>query len=100
MKKIKTRQFLKAFYTSLGISAVFLLWMAAFGCRLAMDHFDGVTVGVFAFLALAAISFLAFSFVPYFHGDKRWFAIPSLLTVVFFTGTAMLWQVPIAGMGV
>lgn len=100
MKKIKTRQFLKALYTSLGISAAFLLWMAAFGCRLAVDYFDGVTIGVFAFLAVAAISFLAFAFLPYFHGDKRWFAIPSLLTVVFFTGTAMLWQVPLAGMGV
>lgn len=100
MKKIKTRQFFKTLYTVLGVGAAFLLWMAVFGCRLAVDHFNGVTIGVFAFLAVAAISFLAFAFLPYFHGDKRWYAIPSLLTVVFFTGTAMLWQVPVGGVGI
>ena len=97
MKKIRTRQFFKTLYTVLGISAAFLLWMAVFGCRLAIDHFSGVTAGVFAFLGVAAISLLAFAFVPYFRGDKRWYAIPSLLTAVFFAGTAMLWQVPVTG---
>ena len=52
---------------------------------------------VFSVLAAAVISFLAFVFVPFFKGDKRWFAIPALLTAVFFVGTAMLWQVPITG---
>ncbi len=100
MKKIKTRRFFKAFYTSLGLSAAFLLWMVLFGRGLAAEHFDGVTGGVFALLALAAGSFLAFSFLPYFHGDKRWFAIPSVLTVAFFAGAAILWQVPVASLGV
>lgn len=98
MKKIKTRQFLKALYTSLGVSAAFLLWLLIFGRSLAANHFEGVSGIVFTFLAVAAISFLAFCFLPYFKGDRRWFAIPSLLTVVFFMGTAILWQVPTYGM--
>ncbi len=100
MKKIKTRQFFKAFYTSLGLCAAFLLWMMIFGRGVAAEHFDGVTVGVFAVLVLATVTFLAFSFLPYFRGDRRWFAIPSVLTVAFFIGTAILWQVPTAGVGV
>ncbi len=98
MKKIRTRQFLKTLYTSLGISAAFLLWLMIFGRDLAANHFKSVTGIVFVFLAVAAISFLAFCFLPYFKGDRRWFAIPSLLTVVFFMGTAILWQVPSYGM--
>lgn len=98
MKKIKTRQFLKALYTSLGISAAFLLWLAVFGKSLSPDHFGGITACVFVFLAVAAVSFLAFCFLPYFKGDRRWFAIPSLLTVAFFMGTAILWQIPTYGM--
>ncbi len=100
MKKIKTRQFLKAFYTSLGLSGSFLLWLLIFGQGLAVEHFTGVTIGVFAMLVLATVSFLSFSFLPYFHGDKRWFAIPSLLTVTFFIGTAILWRVPMTGVGI
>ncbi len=94
MKKIKTRRFFKVFYTSLGLCAAFLAWLLLFGQQLAAEHFGSVTVGVFALLALAAGSLLAFCFFPYFRGDKRWFAIPSLLTVAFFAGTAILWQVP------
>ena len=69
MKKIRTEQFFKTSYTSMGIGAAFL----------------------------AALSFLIFSFLPYFHGDRRWFAIPTLLTAVFVLGTAMLWQFPAGG---
>ncbi len=94
MKKIKTRRFFKALYTSLGICAAFLAWLLLFGQQLATDHFEGVTVSVFALLVLATVSFLVFCFFPYFRGDKRWFAIPSLLTAAFFVGTAILWQVP------
>ncbi|MBQ8415841.1 MAG: hypothetical protein IJX13_02915 [Clostridia bacterium] len=97
MKKIRTRQFLKALYTSLGVCAAFLFWMLVFGKGIAQDNFQSIAGCVFAFLALAAITFLAVCFVPYFKGDKRWFAIPSLLTAVFFMGTAMLWQVPLGG---
>lgn len=100
MKKIKTRRFLKAFYFSLGVSGVFLLWMLAFGRSLAVQYFDSVAYCVFAILAVAALSFVAFCFVPYFRGDKRWFAIPTVLTAAFVAGTAILWQVPTGGMAV
>jgi hypothetical protein len=100
MKKIKTRQFLKALYISLGVSGAFLLWMLAFGKGIAEQHFDSVTYCVFALLAIAALTFVTFCFVPYFRGDKRWFAIPSVLTVAFVIGTSILWQVPTGGMAV
>ena len=100
MKKIKTRQFLKALYLSLSVSGAFLLWMLAFGQGLAARYFDSVTYGVFALLAVAALTFVTFCFVPYFRGDRRWFAIPSVLTVAFVVGTAILWQVPTGGMAV
>jgi len=97
MKRIRTKRFLWSLYVSLGLSALFLGWLLFFGRELAVECFDGVTVGLFGVIALAMLSFVAFCFVPYFRGDKRWFAIPSLLTVVFFIGTALLWQVPIGG---
>ena len=97
MKKIRTRQFFKTLYTSMGIGATFLLFMLIFGRGIAAQNFDVLIGCVFAILGLAAISFLVFSFLPYFHGDRRWFAIPSLLTVVFMMGTAMLWQFPAGG---
>lgn len=97
MKKIKTRVFFKSLYMSLGVSAIFLLWLAVFGRNLAIEHFEGITSIVFVFLAVAAVSFLTFCFLPYFKGDRRWFVIPSLLMAVFFIGTAVLWQVPVNG---
>lgn len=100
MKKIKTRQFLKALYVSLGFCAAFLLWMMIFGKGIATQYFDGVTYFVFSILAIALLSFVVFCFVPYFRGDKRWLAIPSILTVAFVMGTAILWQVPTIGMAV
>ena len=97
MKKIRTIRFFKAFYTSAAFSAAFLLWLTVFGRGIAVNNFDSMMSVVFAVLALAACSFLVFCFTPYFQGDKRWFAIPSMLTVVFFIGTAILWQVPVGG---
>ena len=97
MKKIRTRQFFKTLYTSMGIGGAFLLFLLIFGRNIAAQNFDVLTACVFSILGLAALSFLVFSFLPYFHGDRRWFAIPSLFTVVFMLSTAMLWQVPVGG---
>ena len=97
MKKIKTRQFYKTLYTSMGISAAFLLFVLIFGRSIAAQNFDVLIGCVFAILGVAALSFLAFCFLPYFQGDRRWFAIPSLLTVAFMAGTALLWQFPAGG---
>ena len=52
---------------------------------------------VFAVMALATVSFLLFSFLPYFHGDKRWYTISALLTAVFFISAVMVWQVSPTG---
>lgn len=100
MKKIRTKRFLCSLYAAIGLSVLFLGWLLLFGRELAAEYFDGVTGCLFAVMALATLCFVVFCFVPYFHGDRRWFAIPSLLTVVFFIGTAVLWQVPLGGMGV
>ena len=83
MKKIRTKQFFKTLYTSMGIGAAFLLFILIFGRSIAAQNFDVLIGCAFAVLGLAAVSFLAFCFLPYFHGDRRWFAIPSLLTAVF-----------------
>ncbi len=100
MKKIRTRRFLKAFCGVLGFSAVYLLWMFLFGTELAAQYFDGILGCLCAVFGGAALSFVAFCFVPYFHGDKRWFTIPVLLTLVFFVGSSMLWQGTVGGMAV
>ena len=97
MKKIRTRQFFKTLYTSMGIGAAFLLFLLIFGRSIAEANFDVLIGCVFTVLGLAAVSFLVFCFLPYFQGDRRWFAIPTLLTAVFMVGTAMLWQLPMGG---
>ena len=71
--------------------------MIIFGRNIAAHNFDVLLGCVFAILGLATLSFLVVCFLPYFHGDRRWFAIPTLLTGVFMIGTAMLWQFPIGG---
>ena len=81
----------------MGIGGAFLLFMLIFGRSIAAQNFDVLIGCVFTILCLAAVSFLVFCFLPYFHGDRRWFAIPSLLTAVFMVGTAMMWQFPIGG---
>ena len=97
MKKIRTEQFFKTLYTSMGIGAAFLLFILIFGRSIAAQNIDILIGCVFTVLGLAALSFLVFCFLPYFHGDRRWFAIPTLLTAVFVLGTAMLWQFPAGG---
>lgn len=97
MKKIRTKQFFKALYTSMGVGAAFLLFILIFGRSIAAQNFDVLMGCVFAILGIATVCFLVFSFLPYFRGDRRWFAIPTLLTTVFVLGTAMLWQLPAGG---
>lgn len=80
---------------ALGFSALFLAWLLLFGRGIACSHFEEISYCVFSVIVIAAASFLAFCFIPYFQGDKRWFAIPALLTVVFLAGTVVLWQTPL-----
>ena len=97
MQKRRTHHFKLTLLISLGISTVFLLLLAAFGARLCALSFHAVADSIFVFLVTAAASFLIFSFLPYFRGDKRWYSISALLTVVFFCGVAILWQFPVSG---
>ena len=92
MKKIRTRQFFKTLYTSMGIGGAFLLFMLIFGRSIAANNFDVLLGCVFAVLGLAALSFLVFCFVPYFRGDNRWYSVSSILTLAFCIGSAVLWQ--------
>ena len=97
MKRRRTRCFKITLAIAGGASALFLILFATFGKTLAATHFQGVADAVFSVLVMAAVSFLAFNFLPYFHGDKRWYSISALLTAVFFTGTVMLWSAPLTG---
>ncbi|MBQ9760024.1 MAG: hypothetical protein IJW16_01615 [Clostridia bacterium] len=92
MKKIRTRNFFRTLKIVGGLSAIFLLWLIVLGKKLATEHFDGLTMGVFAIFGIAAASFLLFSFMPYFKGDRRWYSISAMLTSVFFIGLVVLWN--------
>lgn len=92
MKKIRTRNFFRTLKIVSSFSVCFLLWMLILGGKLATEHFDNITMSVFAVLALAAISFLIFSFMPYFRGDRRWYSISAILTSVFFVSLVIVWN--------
>ena len=95
MQRIRTRRFQIALCVALGFSALLLFVISIFGKQLAPQYFSFLTGIVFFVLVLAAASFLAICFAPYFHGDKRWFAIPALLTLLFFISMTLLWQLPL-----
>lgn len=97
MKKIRTRNFFLTLKIASAFSACFLLWMLILGRKLAVNHFEPITTSVFFVFGIAAASFLTFCFVPYFKGDRRWFAIPAMLTSVFFLSLVVLWNIPMPG---
>lgn len=92
MKTLRTRYFKITLFTVLGLSALFLGFLLLFGRRLAVSNLSGVASPLLAVFALATASFLAFCFLPYFHGDRRWYVISGVLTLVFCFGAALLWQ--------
>ena len=95
MQKRRTQHFKITLWTATALSALFLLWFALFGTKLAVSNMKSVLDAVIAVMGLATGSFLAFSFLPYFRGDKRWYSISALLVAVFFVGAMMLWRVPV-----
>ena len=95
MKKIRSRRFRITLRTVLGGSVLFLLWLSIWGTKIARTHFQSVSDCVLCVFALAAASFVAFCFLPYFKGDRRWFSISGVLTCVFFIGAMMLWNLPV-----
>ena len=96
MQQRRTQHFKITFFSVSTASTLFLAWLAMFGMKIAATHFQGVLDAVFAVMMLATASFLAFSFLPYFHGDRRWYSISALLTAVFFAGAVMLWSAPLS----
>ena len=95
MKKIRSRRFHITLRTVLGASALFLAWLGIWGQRMAEKHPERIIDCGMVVFGLAAASFLAFCFLPYFKGDRRWFSISGLLTVVFFVGATMVWNAPV-----
>ena len=79
-------------------SGLLLLVLATLGSSFTIDSIDVLINCIFIVFGLAAASFLLFSFVPYFRGDKRWYSISALLTLAFFVGTAIIWKLPGGGM--
>lgn len=100
MKKKRTRRFRFTLRLVMGFSALFLFLLTVFGKQLAPQYFSLLTGSVFFVFVMAVSSFLAICFAPYFRGDKRWFAIPALLTALFFAGTVLLWRLPLPAGGV
>ena len=95
MIRRRTRYFKITLLSSLCFCAVFLATLALFGSYLADAHFQSMADSVFVLMVLAAGSFLLFSFTPYFRGDKRWYSISALFTVVFFMGAVIVCQLPV-----
>lgn len=95
MQKIRTRRFRAALWVVSGFSALWLFVITVFGKQLSPQYFSFLAAVVFVVFALAAASFLAICFAPYFHGDRRWFTIPALLTGLFFVSIVLLWQLPL-----
>ena len=93
MKTLRTRHFHIALSCSFAFSVLFLGWLMLFGVKMAGTHLLGLSEAMLSLFALAAGSFVAFCFVPYFKGDRRWYSISTLLTVAFCIGSAVLWNV-------
>ncbi len=92
MKKLRTRHFHIALYASALLSGLFLGWFLLFGKKLVHTHFQGLSDALLVLFGMAAASFLVFCFVPYFHGDRRWYSVTTILTLAFCIGSAMLWN--------
>ena len=97
MQKRRTHHFKLTLAISALSSGLVIALLALFGKQLSQGSLNLATNCIFAVLVLAAASFLIFSFFPYFRGDKRWYSISALLTVAFFAGAAILWQLPLYG---
>ena len=97
MKRKRTRYFRRAMKIVCGFGGVFLLFLLTIGKQIAKAHFDGMAALTFSVLALSALLLLAFIYLPFFKGDRRWYAIPGVLVTTFVFGAAILWRVPVGG---
>lgn len=92
MKKLRTRHFYITLYSSLALSGLFLGWFLLFGKHLAATNLSGMSDALMVLFGFAALSFLIFCFVPYFHGDRRWYSVSTIWTLAFCIGSAILWN--------
>ena len=97
MQKRRTQHFKVTLFLAVLASCLVLSVMAIFGSA-SPDAFRPLASCIFIVFGMAGISFLVFSFVPYFRGDSRWYSISALLTLAFLIGVGMLWQNPGMGM--
>lgn len=97
MKKRRTQHFKVTLFLAVLASCLVLSVLAIFGNG-STDVLEHLINCIFIVLGMAGVSFLVFSFVPYFHGDSRWYSISALLTLAFLIGVGMLWQNPGMGM--
>ena len=98
MQKRRTQHFKMTLAIAVATSCLLLFVLAISGKYFTSGSLGFLVNCIFAVLGLAATSFLVFSFVPYFRGDRRWYSISALLTLAFFIGAGMIWQSPGAGM--
>ena len=97
MQKRRTQHFKVTLFLAVLASCLVIAALAFFG-NASSDVLGYLVNCIFVVLGMAGISFLVFSFVPYFRGDSRWYSISALLTVAFFIGAGMLLQNPGMGM--
>lgn len=97
MKRKRTRYFHHSMKIACAISGAFLFFLLTVGKEIAKTHFSSMAAVTFSILALSALCLFVFLSLPFFKGDRRWYAIPGLFTVVFFCGAAILWGVPVGG---
>ena len=98
MKRKRTRYFRQAVKIVCAAGGIFLLFLLTFGKEIAKTHFSGMAALTFSLIAISAVSLFAFIYLPFFKGDRRWYAIPGILTAVFFAGASILWRVPVGGL--
>ena len=95
MKLKRTRYFHHSIKIVCALGGAFLFFLLTAGKEIAKTHFSGMAAVTFSILALSALSLFLFLSLPFFRGDRRWYAIPGVLTFVFFCGASILWRVPV-----
>ena len=97
MKRKRTRYFKLSLKAVSLFGIAFLLFLLTFGKQIALSHFEGMAGLTFSILALSLISLFVFVYIPFFRGDKRWYAISGILSTIFFFGASILWTIPVGG---
>ena len=98
MKRKRTRCFKISLKAVSLFGMAFLLFLLTIGKEIAKAHFESMAGLTFSVLALSMISLFAFIYIPFFRGDRRWYAISGILSTIFFFGASILWRLPVGGL--